>query len=68
MPVLKISLRRLANFMSWCIIENDMDGDAIVLGLASCPGPDWLKEIIPKVGQRFKVYRLLSSLCTDTEL
>ena len=45
-----------------------MDGDAIVLGLASCPGPDWLKEIIPKAGQRFKVHRLLSSLCTDTEL
>lgn len=22
-----------------------MDSDAIVLGLASCPGPDWLKEI-----------------------
>lgn len=42
-----------------------MDGDAIFLGLASCPG---LKEIIPKVGQRFKVHRLLSSLCRDTEL
>ena len=54
--------------MSWRILENDMDGDAIVLGLASCPGPDWLKDIVPKAGHRFRVHRLLSSMCTGGEL
>ena len=39
-----------------------MDGDAISVGFASSPGPDWLKDIVPKVGLRLKVYSALRAL------
>ncbi|SMN12479.1 hypothetical protein SPBRAN_1134 [uncultured Candidatus Thioglobus sp.] len=39
-----------------------MDGSAIALGLASTPGPDWLKDVVPKVGQRLKVHNALRAL------
>lgn len=39
-----------------------MDGDAILVGFSSTPGPDWLKDMIPKVGLRLKVYSALRDL------
>lgn len=39
-----------------------MDGDAILVGFASSSGPEWLKDIVPKVGLRLKVYSALRSL------
>lgn len=45
-----------------CFTDEELDGDAIVLGLASDPGPSWLKDIIPKMGVRLKVHSVLRSL------
>ena len=33
-----------------------MDGEATVAAFATCPGPDCLKEVVPKYGSRVKVY------------
>ena len=30
--------------------EQDMDCKAIAFGLATAPGPDWLKDVIPALG------------------
>ena len=48
--------------------DEDMDGDAISAGLASCPGPDWLKEVVPKVGVRLKVHSALKALYHETQV
>ncbi len=45
-----------------------MDGDAIAVGLASGPGADWLKEVVPKVGLRLKVYGTLRSFFTQCQV
>lgn len=54
-----------------CVVKNvftlfnsdeDMDGAAISAGLASCPGPDWLKDVLPRVGIRLKVHNALKAL------
>ena len=37
-----------------------MDGDAIMDALATYSGPDSLKEVLPKYGQRIKVYKAIS--------
>ena len=39
-----------------------MDGNAIVFGLGSSPGPGWLKDVIPTLGQRLKVHNDLKVL------
>lgn len=39
-----------------------MDGSAISIGFASSPGPDWLKDTVPKSGLRLKVYSALRAL------
>lgn len=44
------------------ISDEDMDGDAVAVGLASSPGPDWLKDLVPKVGVRLKIHNALRSL------
>ena len=36
-------------------IENEMDGDAIAMGLASSSGLEWLKDLVSKTGLRLKV-------------
>ena len=37
--------------------DEDMDGTAIIQAFGSCPGPDCLKEVIPKpYGVRLRVY------------
>ena len=39
-----------------------MDGNALAFGLASSPGPGWLKEIVHTLGQRLKVHNDLKTL------
>lgn len=36
-----------------------MDGNAVLQALATLSGPDCLKEILPKYGQRIKVYNVI---------
>ena len=45
-----------------------MDGNAIAVGLASGPGPDWLKDVVPKVGQRLKVHDALRALYLECQV
>ncbi len=47
--------------------EEEMDGKAIAIGLSTTPGPDWLKDIIKKVGQRLKLHRDLRGLLMKTQ-
>ena len=39
-----------------------MDGNAIVAAFASTPGPDCLRDVLPKVGQRMKVYMAMKRM------
>lgn len=41
-----------------------MDGKAIAFGLATAPGPDWLKELILSLGVRLKVHNSLFAVYT----
>lgn len=50
------------NCLLFFIVEQDLDGNAIAMGLASTPGPDWLKDIIPTLGVRLKVHNALRTL------
>ena len=43
-------------------IDNEMDGEAVEVAVAATPGPDCLKDIIPKVGLRLKVYNRIKTL------
>ncbi len=36
-----------------------MDGKAIALGITTCSGSDWLKDVVKKVGIGLKVHREL---------
>ena len=45
-----------------------MDGSAVALGLAATPGPDWLKDIVSKIGQRLKVHNALRTLCSESQV
>lgn len=45
-----------------------MDGNAVTYGLASAPGPDWLKEIIPTLGIKLKVHNALRSLFSEAQV
>lgn len=36
-----------------------MDGEATAAAFATCAGPDCLKDVIPKLGSRLKVYNAL---------
>lgn len=42
--------------------EEEMDGKAIAIGMSTSPGPEWLKEIVKKVGNKLKVHRELRAL------
>ena len=44
-----------------------MDGTAIKYGLGTSPGPQWLQEIVPVLGQRLKVHNDLRTLCMQDE-
>jgi len=43
------------------ISDQDMDGEAICVALASTPGPDSLRDVIPKLGLRLKVYQVIKA-------
>ena len=46
-------------------IEHEMDGESLVTLIGIMPGPDCLKDLIPKIGIRLKVYRCIK--CYDEE-
>jgi hypothetical protein len=39
-----------------------MDGDALVTLIGLTPGPDSLKDLVTKVGQRLKLYKEVKAL------
>ena len=39
--------------------EQEIDGEATAAAFATCAGPDCLKDVIPKLGIRLKVYNTL---------
>ena len=43
-----------------------MDGESLVTLIGIMPGPDCLKDLIPKIGLRLKVYRCIKA-CYDEE-
>ena len=45
-----------------------MDGPAIKFGLGTSPGAEWLREIVPTLGQRLKVHNVLRSLCIKEQI
>ncbi len=47
-------------------LDEDMDGKAIAIGISTSPGPDWLKDVVKKVGIRLKVHRELRQLLLTT--
>lgn len=42
-----------------------MDGEATVAAFATCPGPDCIKEVVPKYGYRVKVYNAIRAALND---
>ena len=52
-----------------CLLEHEMDGEAIVAALASCPGSECLKDVLPKpYGTRLKVYNALKTFCEQSQV
>ena len=49
-------------------IKQELDGNAVLLGLATLPGPDWLKEVVAPLGLRLKVHQYLRTLCGDYQV
>ena len=45
-----------------------MDGEAISAAFASCPGPDSFKAVLPKLGQRLKVYNALKVFIEEVQV
>lgn len=43
-------------------LENEMDGEALSTLIGIIPGPDCLKDLIPKVGVRLKVYQCIKAI------
>ena len=50
------------------LLDEDMDGEAVCTALASCPGPDCLKDIVKKCGPRLRVYKALRAACLESEV
>ena len=49
------------------IVENEMDGEAVTTLLAAVQGPDCLRDLVPKLGVRLKVYQRIK-MFNDQEL
>lgn len=45
-----------------------MDGEAITVIFTTSPGPDCLKDVLPKLGQRLKVYNALRCLYEEFQV
>lgn len=50
------------------ISDQDMDGKAIAAGLATCPVPDWFKDVVVKVGLQLKVHTALRTLYNNSQV
>lgn len=48
--------------------EQEMDGEAIAAVFTTSPGPDCLKDVLPKLGQRLKVYNALKCLYEELQV
>ena len=48
--------------------EQEMDGEAITAVFTTSPGPDCLKDVLPKLGQRLKVYNALKCLYEELQV
>lgn len=49
------------------VLDQEMDGSAVKYGLGTSPGPQWLQEIVPVLGQRLKVHNDLRTLCMQDQ-
>ena len=49
---------------SWrhVFVDNEMDGEALETLIGTSIGPDCLKELIPKLGVRLKVYQRIKTM------
>ena len=45
-----------------------MDGEAVCIALASCLGPDCLKDIVKKCGPWLRGYKALRAVCLEAEV
>ena len=50
------------------IIDEYLDGSAITIGLSTSPGPDWLKDVVSKIGLRLKVHNALRTLYNESQV
>lgn len=39
------------------VLDNEMDGESLCTLFESSPGPDCLKDIVPKLGPRLRMYK-----------
>lgn len=53
--------------MSSLLAVNEIDGDALVTLLGTSSGPDCFKELVPKIGIRMKVYKLIKPFCDKND-
>lgn len=49
-------------------IEQGMDGEAIVSAFGVACGPDCLKEVVKRYGDRLKIYRKLKTLIEQEQV
>ena len=47
---------------SLAFADQEMEGEALVAALATCSGPDGLKDVLPKLGSSLKVYTALKGV------
>ena len=45
-----------------------MDGEALAAAFASCPGVNCLRDVLPKFGQRLKVYNALKAVFEEFQV
>lgn len=43
------------------LIEQEMDGEALMAAFAVCSGPDCIKDVIKTFGTRLKVYNVIKA-------
>lgn len=46
-------------------LDNAMDGEAICQALGAVSGPDALKDILPRFGERLKVYNAIKAFLNE---
>lgn len=52
----------------YCFLDQEMDGEAILMAVSSSPGPDCLKSVLPTLGQRLKVYHAIKTAIEHLEV